>query len=270
MRRFSAGLILLIVLQPTTPTWAWGRLGHRVVANFAERHLSDDARAGIAELLEPGESLADASTWADEHRRELPGTATWHYANVPLDAPRYDDRFAGAGPEWGQIVPRIHECRSILADRSRPADERRHALRFLVHLVGDVHQPLHVGDGHDRGGNGLQVRFYWRGTNLHHVWDSLLLEQWSRDEDLWHVELAALDHPRVRALAIKGAVEDWATESLLSARQAYLDPATGWWIGPGALLGEAYTEVNLPLATRRLYQAGVRLAFVLNESLGPK
>ena len=85
-------LSLLIHLQSAAPAWAWGRLGHRVISRLAERHLTDQAKAEIKALLKPGESLADCSTWADEHRRELPKTAPWHYVDVRLDEPRYDDR----------------------------------------------------------------------------------------------------------------------------------------------------------------------------------
>jgi hypothetical protein len=191
MRRLSAVLAFLMLMQPASPAWAWDRLAHRVAARLAERQLSDSAQAGIAELLEPAESLADASTWADENRRLVPGSGAWHYANVPLDEPGYDARFA----RRGQLVPRIREFRRILADRSRPVEERRLGLRFLVHLVEDLHQPLHVGDNHDRGGNRLQVRFFRRATNLHHVWDSLLIEHWSHDEDRWLAELVAIDRP---------------------------------------------------------------------------
>ena len=111
----------------------------------------------------------------------------------------------------GFIVPKIRELRAILKDRSRPIEERRFALRFLVHLVGDLHQPLHVGENQDRGGNALQVRFFWRGTNLHHLWDSLILENASRDEDIWLAELVAMDRPRGRALVTGGTVDEWAT-----------------------------------------------------------
>jgi hypothetical protein len=88
-------LTLLTALQTVTPAWAWGRLGHRVISRLAEKQLTPKARAAIAELLEPGESLADASLWADENRRRLPKTAPWHYVDVPLDEPRYDARFSG-------------------------------------------------------------------------------------------------------------------------------------------------------------------------------
>jgi len=90
-----------VIVQFGTPAWAWGRVGHRVIAKLAERHLTDQAKAEIKALLEPGESLADGSTWADEHRRELPKTAPWHFVDVPLDEPRYEDRFAGDEPARG-------------------------------------------------------------------------------------------------------------------------------------------------------------------------
>jgi hypothetical protein len=270
MRRLATFVVLIILwlLHCDAPAWAWGRLGHRVISKLAERHLSDRARAEIEALLEPGESLADCSTWADEHRREFPRTAAWHYVDVPLDATRYDDRFAADDPRMGFIVPKIRELRLILKDRSRSPEERRFALRFLVHLVEDLHQPLHVGEHRDRGGNALQVRFFRRGTNLHHLWDSLILEYASHDEDAWFAELVAMDRPLDRSLALRGTVGGWATESLQAARQAYQDPATGWWIEPGATLGEAYIEANLPLATRQLYRAGARLAWVLEDALG--
>jgi nuclease S1 len=267
MQRLACAMLsFLACLHSAAPVRAWGHLGHRVIGRLAERHLSESARAGLVELLEPGESLADASTWADEHRRVLPGSAAWHYANVPLDAPGYDDRLAGEG----QVVPKIREFRAIVADRTRPIGERRLALRLLVHLIEDLHQPLHVGDAHDRGGNSLQVRFFQHGTNLHHVWDSLMMESWSPDEDRWLADLVAIDGPANRSSARKGTVERWATESLMAARQAHLDPMTGGWILPGAALGEAYDATNLSLVECRLYQAGIRLAWVLNRTLRPE
>jgi hypothetical protein len=258
-------LASLLILQSATPAWAWGRIGHRVIARLAERHLSRAAKAAIAELLEPGESLADCSTWADEHRRELPKTAPWHYVDVPLDEPRYDDRFAGDEPAKGFIVPKIREFKAILKDHSRPLEERRFALRFLVHLVEDLHMPLHVGENRDKGGNNLQVRWFDRGSNLHRVWDSGIIDQAGRGEDGWLADLVAMDADESRVPAQAGTVEDWATESLMAARQAYQDPRTGQRIRPGTKLGDAYQAANLPVVRRRLYQGGIRLAVVLNE-----
>jgi hypothetical protein len=260
----------LLIIQSATPAWAWGRIGHRAIAKLAERHLSPAAKTAIAELLEPGESLADCSTWADEHRRELQKTAPWHYVDVPLDEPRYDDRFAGDEPGKGFIFPKIRVFKAILKDRSRPVDERRFALRFLVHLVEDLHMPLHVGENHDKGGNDLQVQWFDRGSNLHRVWDSGIIDQAGRGEDGWLSDLVAMDIDAARSEAQAGSVEDWATESLLAARAAYQDPATGQRIKPGAKLGDAYQEKNLPVVKQRLYQAGVRLAWVLNEVFQPR
>jgi hypothetical protein len=171
-------LVLLLALDAATPAWAWGRLGHRLTARFAEGRLNPRAKAAIAELLEPGESLADASTWADEHRREIRGSAPWHYVDVPLDEPQYDARFAGDDPRKGFIVPKLMEFINVLGNPDRPIEERRVALRFVVHLVGDLHQPLHVGDNHDRGGNDTQVQWFNRGSNMHRVWDSDILDRY--------------------------------------------------------------------------------------------
>ena len=113
-------------------------------------------------------------------------------------------------------------------------------MRFLVHLVEDLHQPLHVGENDDKGGNDLQVRFFRRGTNFHHLSDALMRMYGSRDEERRLDDLVAMDKPIDRAVAMDGTVEDWATESLMVARQAYRDPAAGRTIEPGTVLSEAY------------------------------
>ena len=111
MRRLFAALmsLALILNLSTTPAWAWGRTGRRVIAKLAEQHLSEKAKAEINGLLEPGESLADASTWADEVRGRMRETAPWHYIDCPLDAPRYDDKYAEDTPEKGYLVPKIFQ-----------------------------------------------------------------------------------------------------------------------------------------------------------------
>jgi hypothetical protein len=228
--------------------------------------LTTTAKAAIAELLEPGESLADASTWADENRARLPKTAPWHYVDVPLDQPRYDSRFSGDIASKGCIVDKIHEFKATVKDPTRSIDDRRFALRFLVHLVQDLHMPLHVGDNHDKGGNQTQVRFFTRGSNMHRLWDSEMIEWVSHDENRWLNDLAALDTPEACQGAMKGTVEDWATESLLAARDAYAVPETGQRLKSGQKLSDAYLHTNLPVVRRRLYQAGVRLAMVLNKA----
>jgi hypothetical protein len=102
--RLIVALSLLAALQAAPPVWAWGRLGHRLTARIAERNLNPKARAAVKALLEEGESMADASTWADEHRRDIKGSGPWHYVDVPLDEPRYDARFSGPDPRKGCVV----------------------------------------------------------------------------------------------------------------------------------------------------------------------
>jgi hypothetical protein len=185
--------------------------------------------------------------------------------DVPLDEPRYDDKFAGNDPRKGYIVPKLFEFLNVLGNPAAPVEQRREALRFVVHLVGDLHQPLHVGDNRDRGGNATQVRFFARGSNMHRVWDSDINDRANRTPDRWLADLVAMDTPEARQKAQGGSVEEWATESLLAAREAYQDLVTGQRMKPGTKLGDAYQEKALPVAKERLYRAGVRLATVLNE-----
>ena len=105
--RFIVALTLLAALQSAPPVWAWGRLGHRLTARIAERNLNPKARAAVQALLEEGESMADASTWADEHRRDIRGSEPWHYVDVTLDEPRYDARFSGPAPGKGCVVDKL-------------------------------------------------------------------------------------------------------------------------------------------------------------------
>ena len=140
-------------------------LGHRVIAKFAERHLADKARAEIKALLEPGESLADCSTWADECvgrcvKRHLGITSMSRWRSSAITT----NGRARKAATWS---PKIRELEVVLKDRSKTVEERRFALRFLVHLIEDLHMPMHVGENHDKGGNQLQVRFFDQGRNLH-------------------------------------------------------------------------------------------------------
>jgi hypothetical protein len=265
-RWFAITLSFLAATQIARPAWAWGRLGHRVISQLAKKHMTEKARDALAELLKPGETIADASLWADEHRRQLPKTAPWHYVDVPLDQPAYDAKWSADDPKKGCVVDKINEFRKVVKDKSKSVEERRFALRFLIHCVEDMHMPMHVGDNHDRGGNDTQVRFFDRGTNMHKLWDTDMIERVSKDEKVWLKDLATLDSPQALADARKGRVEDWATESLLAARAAYVVPQTGGRIKPGQKLGALYFDEQLPVLRHRLYQAGVRLAMVLNEA----
>jgi hypothetical protein len=244
-----------------TAAWPWSRTGHRVSAIMAESRLAPAALATVRSLLEPSETLADASTWADE-QREVPKSGPWHYVNMPISEPRYDPRFCS--PE-GCVVSKVEDFERVLSDPRVSRAEKQQALRFLAHFLQDLHQPLHVGDTGSRGGNLVQVRFFDVGSNLHRVWDSQVIEWHSKDEGKWLRELNALATPQMAAAWSKGTVEDWATESLVEAKLAYCLPGTEELIASGTKLGEEYCRFALPIIQLQLAQSAVRVAFTLNR-----
>jgi hypothetical protein len=243
----------------------WGRLGHRASAQLAESRLTPRARAIIRDLLEAGEALADASTWADENARDIPGSAAWHFVNVPISSTRYNPRYCR--PQ-GCVVTKISEFRRIISDRHATRSQRRMALRFFVHLVQDLHQPLHIADRNDRGGNNLQLQYgRFESTNLHQLWDSGLLFRHYRHEGELLSDLVALARQPAARGWPAGSIEDWANESLNVGRRAYLIPGSNYYLRPGGSIGRDYEKENLPRVLERLARAGVRLASLLNETL---
>jgi nuclease S1 len=257
-------ITLGLAMTPATAE-AWGARGHRVAARVAETRLTPDARAGVRALLNEGDTLADIADWADrEGHGVVPASAPWHYVNVPITADRYDPRFCS---DRGCVVSRIKHYRSILADRGAARRERQLALLFLVHLVEDVHQPLHVGDNHDRGGNQTQVQFLGRGTNLHRLWDTDIINAIKGNDRDWVERLNALITPKNVEEWSRGDVEEWATESLQAARRAYYYPEGARQpLASGSRVGEDYETFARPIIERRLAQAGVRLANELNAA----
>lgn len=239
--------------------WSWGRIGHRVSAQMAESRLTPHALAAVHGLLGPGVSLADVSTWADEHRN--PNSGAWHYVDVPIAESRYDPKYC---PPRGCVVSKIGDFRWMLMDPRVDRSEKQEALKYLAHFIEDLHQPMHVADSNDRGGNLTQVRFFNRGSNLHRVWDSQIIENESPDEQKWLRAINALATPKNVAEWSKGTPEDWATESLQAAKEAYCLPGSKTVMKSGTKLNEDYCRVALPITQRQLAKAAVRLAWVLN------
>jgi hypothetical protein len=128
--------------------------------------------------------------------------------DVPLDEPKYDAKWSADDPKKGCVVDKIKEFKATLKDKSKSVEERRRAVRFLIQGIEDMHQPCHVGDNKDRGGNGMQVRFFGRGTNMHCLWDSALLAQMSKEEDYWLKELTVLPSSQMPQDAAAGTVEE--------------------------------------------------------------
>jgi nuclease S1 len=255
----TAIALLAIILTPGSG-WTWGRIGHEVSSKLAEERLTPTALAAVRILLGAEVSLADASTWADL-QREVPDSGPWHYVNVPLSESRYDAKFCQPG---GCLVSKIEDFRRVLLDPRAGKTEKQQALKFLVHFIEDLHQPLHIGDTGSRGGNLIQVRFFDAGSNLHQVWDSLVIEHHSENEGVWLWELNGLANPKMVAEWSKGNPEDWATESLADAKLAYRTPGGDAALRSGAKLGNNYCNFALPIIRRQLAKAGVRVAATLN------
>ena len=232
---------------------AWGPLGHQTVAMAARAQLTPEALARLQELmaLEPGATLAEIATWADEHRS--PETAPWHYVNFPAGDCNY--RAARDCPQGHCVVGVLDEQLRILASQAPPS-ERLLALKWVVHLVADLHQPLHAGMLEDRGGNRYQLQFLMRWTNLHAMWDSGLVRHMGEDAPTLAARLARQFWPSAPgSLSVRAAAE----ESCRMARQPGFYP-------PGTV-GHDYISTYSPIVEQRLWLASVRLAALLNQAL---
>lgn len=265
---FIAALMFTAVLS--APAGAWSSHGHRVVGHLAEFELTDTAREQVRELLGDDRNLGDVGPWADWVRDDRPATAPLHYINGPTD--RLVPREADFALEQGNVYSAILGYAHRLADTERSERERREALKFLVHFIGDVHQPLHAGFAEDRGGNTIAAVHRGELANLHRYWDHDILEprraryapeahagrlhgifpdsmreQWRRSTD-----------PRDWVIEARGYV--FAGLYPLSRTDEPVDEIDG----PLPVLDEAYREVWLPVAERQLARAGARLATTLN------
>ena len=263
-RRLGPWLASALVLFAPPTAHAWGARGHRVATRVALARLSPRAAAEVKALLLDGDTLVDVCNWADHEGHDAePASATWHYVNVPLGEPHYLPKFS---PRGGGVVDKIAHYKLLLADKKAPIKDRRRALLFFVHLVEDVHQPLHVGDNNDRGGNLAQVQYHGQGDNLHRLWDSSMIEATRETDKRWTDDVAALVTPAaVAEWGTHKRVEEWADESLKAAKEAYTEAKPPHKpLGVGAEIGPEYERRSLPVVRLRLAQAGVRLADELN------
>jgi hypothetical protein len=264
-------VVCAMVLSVATPrSWAWGREGHRLTALVAEQYLTRDARLQIAELLH-GETLADVASWADEYRKEAPETAGWHFVDIPGTAEKFDrDRdcpVSATDPKspWRDCVTdRILYFEGRLADTSLSAKDRAMALKFLVHFIGDIHQPFHaLGDA--RGGNQTKVTFLGSqqcGTsacNLHAVWDEAIIEEQGLDDKKYTTRLLEEIKQNNWERLSGGDPVAWANAS---HHYAVLAEAPN-----GAMLMRDYVTEEAKVVDAELALGGLRLAQVLNGIL---
>jgi hypothetical protein len=262
-------LVLILLMIPVT-AFGWGGDGHQVVALIAEDRLTPQAAAGIRELLGKDVYISDAevASWADNVRRDREETASWHFVDIPTTQPSFDaqrDRRAG-----DNVIDAINRFEKILADKSKPKAARAEALKFVVHFVGDIHQPLHCAERNgDAGGNTRLVFFLDRpeAINLHSVWDSqILIHDGGKAKILDYAEwLNSQVTPEETTDWSKGTPQDWANESHdVAVRDVYRDvPADG----PPPKLDAKYVHRVEPVVEQQLQRAGVRLAMILNRAL---
>jgi hypothetical protein len=239
--------------------FGWGREGHAIIADIAAKHLSDRARRQVAVLLGENVTLASIASWGDEVRPQRPETSTWHYINIPI---------AGAKKEWADYCPSsgclpkaIEQMSATLRSPAASREQKAEALKFLVHFVGDLHQPLHVGERGDRGGNDVPAMLNGRPWNLHSAWDTgILMAALQRDPSLgsrlrkgpgWWSRLGMR----------RGVLSGWVAETVsVSAKSVYPDVGAD----RPAELGEAYQAASMRVIGMQLQRGGVRLAKELN------
>jgi len=243
------------------PTLAWGPEGHKVVAMIAQRYMSH-AAMDRTQMILGSYSLEDVANWADEIRRQRRETAPWHYIDIPLDANSIDP--SRDCPNDTCVTAQIVRFTAVLKNRSADPAARQEALKFVVHFVGDLHQPLHDEDNHDKGGNQRIVIFFGRTENLHAVWDSGILDHDDPNPEGLAAKLEGRITASNRINWEQGTVEDWALEGHKIAQQIAYGRLPS---GPTRDLGQSYEDAAAPVVEIQLEMAGVRLASILNGAL---
>src|SRR5690606_26663437 len=236
----------------------WGQSGHRVTGQIAQNHVTGKTKRALADLLD-GQTLAFVSTFGDDIKadRAYDKYGPWHYVNYPLGSLYRDSE---KSPE-GDIITAIETCSAILADSANPREQRVFHLKMLIHLIGDLHQPMHTSRAEDKGGNDIQVQWFGKGSNLHAVWDTKLIESFG----MTFTELAdQLDHfSRKEVKDIQGGtIYDWVEESHAICAELYET------VEIGDKLGYAYSYRYNDLLFGQLQKGGLRLAKVLNDIFG--
>jgi S1/P1 Nuclease len=290
-RSVSVSLICAMALWPASAQ-AWGDEGHQIVALIAEHYLDAAVKLRVQRLLATDasalvsdSSMASEATWADRYRDSDRDTSAlryrqtrqWHYVDLELGAPDMERACfahpalppgtpASAGPAADCVVDKIDQFEAELANPGTSSDERRLALQFLLHLIGDLHQPLHVSDDADEGGNLKRVSARgMRAGNLHHYWDVEFVRQLGGEPQ----PVASMLMARISATDIstwqRGTTADWARESFALAKAVAYDALPA----PGARghyrLSAGYVRGAVDAVQLQLSRAGVRLAAVLNR-----
>lgn len=256
-------VVLALALLAALPLrlWAWGTEGHRAIGNIAERHLSEKARREVLALLGT-QTLTLVSTQPDEMRYlpEYKETAPWHYVNTELGL-AHDQYLQAVKGQAGSnaynvLVAKIKEMR----DPAKTREQRAEALIFVVHLVGDIHQPMHTGRAEDKGGNDIKLTYRGKDTNLHSLWDSGLLDYQGLTYTEMGQQYSVLPEAQRKQWQATTDPAEWLFESYTIATRLYAEAAQN----PNPDF--RYYPAHADLMKQRIQQAGVRLAAVLNEA----
>jgi hypothetical protein len=233
----------------------WGATGHRTVGAIAQEYLNKSVEKKIDKLLK-GESLALVSTFGDDIKsdKRFKHLDPWHYINMPFDV-NYENSEKN---KEGDIYLAINKCVDILKNKNSSEDDKVFHLKMLVHLIGDLHQPMHVGRVEDKGGNTIQLQWFKTGTNLHRVWDSNLIDHFG----MTYTELAN-NRKKISQAQMKewqkGTIADWLEETHQLTPKVYSS------VEVGQNLGYEYAYEQMDLVRIQLHKGGVRLAKVLND-----
>jgi len=267
---FCMVLVLAVFSCYSTPTFAWGEAGHRIVAMIAERNISPDTQLRINQILGNGVKLAAVANFADEVRDDFPKTYNFHFVDIPIDDDVTDDVYKPSrdckwNPQKGDcVLAALRRYRDQVLSPGSNAEKRAFALKFIVHLVGDMHQPLHCAEkNNDFGGGGVSVRWFNNPTNLHKVWDTRIIGRPQLSDDVFVQGLINGSTAQEMEAMRGGNILRWALEShQLAAEYAYDIPANH-------KLGQDYYNRNWPIVHRQLLRGGMRLARVLDWLFAP-
>lgn len=251
-------LIIITFLFFSTNAWSWGQNGHRAVGHIAERYLNKKAKKKLRKILE-NRTLDFVSTWMDDIKSDTlyDYAYDWHWVTVP-EGQTYDVAEKNSS---GDIIATIERLINELEAGGLSATDEQEYVQMLVHLIGDIHQPLHVGTGEDKGGNDVKVQWFRDDSNLHRVWDSEMIKSKELSfTELAHSILVTAKRDEIRNWQ-KSSIGEWALESIALRDDVYDFPEN-------KRLGYRYMYENWAHVERRLLQAGVRLAAVLNNIYG--
>jgi len=238
---------------------SWGVTGHRTIALIAENHLTPKTRIEVKKLL-GHETLADVSNYADDIRadREFRYTGAWHYVDVPSGYSYQQFSNEVRTMKADNVYKMVLRCELDLRNPATSQAKKVTALKFLVHLVGDLHQPMHVSHAEDRGGNAIQIKFNGSDDNLHGLWDDGLIEH----EGLKYKQMAI-----VYDTATPAQIQKWQNDSLMIWLWESYQISTILYkeAADNPNFDEDYYKTHMPVLRRQIEKAGIRLAGILNS-----